>query len=135
LMYISNTESRVIREVATGSVFVLISGRWYTSKSLEQGPWSVVRPDQLPASFKSIPPASALGDIRISVAGTPEAQDAMLDAYVPQTSAIDKKKATFAAKFDGDPQFKKIEGTAVEYAVNTQSQVLRVNNRYYACDQ
>src|SRR5512139_3924018 len=31
LMYVKNTESKVIREVKTGNVFLLISGRWYTS--------------------------------------------------------------------------------------------------------
>lgn len=78
LMYISNTESRVVREVSSGRIFVLISGRWYAAGSTE-GPWEVVRPDQLPAAFKDIPPASAMGDVRISVAGTPEANDAMLE--------------------------------------------------------
>ena len=134
LMYIANTESRVIREVASGRVFVLVSGRWYAAGALD-GPWAVVRPDSLPATFKDIPPASALGDVRVSVAGTPEAQDAMLDAYVPQTTAIERNKAKIEVKYDGDPQFKKIEGTAVEYAVNTQSQVLRISGKYYACDQ
>jgi hypothetical protein len=134
LMYIANTESKVVREVASGKVFVLISGRWYQASKLE-GPWAVVRPDQLPAAFKDIPPASALGDVRVSVAGTPEADDAMLDAQVPQTAAIERSKAKLEVKYDGEPQFKKIEGTSVEYAVNTVSQVLRINGKYYACDQ
>ena len=134
LMYVANTESKVVREVATGKVFVLLSGRWFSAASLE-GPWSVVRPDLLPAAFKNIPPDSPLGDVRVSVAGTPEAEDAMLDAYVPQTTAIDRSKAKLEVKYDGDPQFKQIEGTAVEYAVNTQSQVLRIKGKYYACDQ
>src|SRR4029079_2624527 len=69
------------------------------------------------------------------VAGTPEAEDAMLDAVVPQTTAVDRSKAKLEVKYDGDPQFKKIEGTKVEYAVNTQSQVLRIEGKYYACDQ
>src|SRR5262245_4884800 len=134
LMYIANTESKVVREVKSKNTFVLISGRWYTATSLS-GPWTVVRPDLLPAAFKDIPPASALGDARVSVAGTPEAEDAMLDAQVPQTTAIDRSKGKLEVKYDGEPKFKKIEGTAVEYAVNTPSQVLRINEKYYACDQ
>jgi hypothetical protein len=100
-----------------------------------EGPWAWFVPDQLPAAFKDIPPASALGDVRVSVAGTPEAEDAMLDAYVPQTTAIEKSKVKLEVKYDGEPQFKKINGTVVEYATNTQSQVLRINGKYYACDQ
>ena len=37
--------------------------------------------------------------------------------------------------YDGDPRFTSIPGTSVEYAINTQSQVLRIGGRYYACDK
>src|SRR5580765_3641662 len=84
LMYITNTDSKVVREVATGKVYILISGRWFLAQKEMGGPWKIVRPDQLPAAFKDIPPASSLGATRVSVAGTPEAEDAMLDAAVPQ---------------------------------------------------
>src|SRR6185295_13043852 len=134
LLYIANTENRVVREVKSGKVLVLLSGRWYAADSFD-GPWTVVRPDQLPAAFKNIPPTSAIGDVRISVAGTPEAEDAMLDAQVPQTSAIERDKAKLEVKYDGEPKFKQIENTAVEYAVNTTSQVLRIKGKYYGCDQ
>src|SRR5262249_30802607 len=128
-----NTESKVVREVASAKVFVLVSGRWFTSASLE-GPWTVVRPDQLPAAFKDIPPASALGGVRVSVAGTPEAEEAMMDQFVPQTAAIERSKAKLEVKYDGDPKFKAIEGTKVSYAQNTQTQVLLIDKKYYACD-
>ncbi|MGH3054509.1 MAG: carbohydrate-binding family V/XII, partial [Gaiellaceae bacterium] len=124
LLYITNTESKVVKEVATGNVFVLASGRWFKSKTLE-GPWAVVRPDELPKGFSEIPPASSLGSARVAVAGTPEAEDAMLDAQVPQTAAIERSKAKLEVKYDGDPKFKKIEGTNVEYATNTSEQVLK----------
>lgn len=133
LLYIVNTETPVIREVASGKVFVLISGRWYTAGSLA-GPWENVRPDRVPASFKDLPPASDLGAVRVSVAGTPEANDAMLDAQVPQTAAIDRAKATLEVLYDGAPQFAAIAATGVEYAINTASQVLRIGGKYYACD-
>lgn len=73
--------------------------------------------------------------MRVSVAGTPEAEDAMLDARVPQTAAIERSKAKLEVRYDGEPQFKAIEGTGIEYAVNTSSQVLRIDGRYYACDE
>ena len=133
LLYISNSESSVLREVATGKIFVLISGRWYTAGALA-GPWAFVRPDQTPNSFKDIPPSSDLGAVRVSVAGTPEAEEAMLDAEVPQTAAIDRSTAKLEVQYDGEPQFKSISGTKVEYVLNTSAQVLRVEGKYYACD-
>ena len=134
LMYIANTETPMAREVASGNVFVLISGRWYRAATLA-GPWTVVRPDELPAAFKDIPPASALGAVRVSVAGTPEAEDAMLDAQVPQTAAIERDQAKLEVRYDGEPQFKAIAGMGIEYAVNTSTQVLRIDGKYYACDE
>ncbi len=133
LLYIGNTESTVVREVATGRIFVLISGRWFTARALS-GPWAFVNPDELPASFKDIPPSSELGSARVSVAGTSEADEAMLDAEVPQTAAIDRSTAKLEVQYAGQPQFKSIAGTGVEYATNTSAQVLRIGGKYYACD-
>jgi hypothetical protein len=133
LLYVENTETPVVRDVATNDVYILASGRWFRSRSLD-GPWTFVRPDELPASFSDVPPASDLGGVRVSVAGTPEAEDAMLDSHVPQTAAIQRSEAKLDVSYDGDPQFERIEGTSVDHAVNTGSQVLRIEGRYYACD-
>src|SRR5206468_7834522 len=69
LLYVTNTESDVVREVSTQRLYVLIAGRWYRASS-ERGPWTFVRGDQLPASFKLVPPDSPKGNILASVAGT-----------------------------------------------------------------
>src|SRR5262249_38069994 len=133
LLYAKNSETPVVRDAATNGVYVLLAGRWYRAASAE-GPWAVVRPDELPAAFKDIEPASDLGTPRASVAGTPEADEAALDALVPQTAAIDRKKAKLEVTYDGEPKFKQIENTGVEYALNTSAQVLRIKGKYYACD-
>jgi hypothetical protein len=133
LLYVSNTESPWLRELATGNMYLLLSGRWYRSKSTD-GPWTFVRPDELPASFANIPPTSDIGGLRTSVAGTPEAEDAMRDAAIPQTAAIRWEEATLTVEYDGMPEFKKIDGTDVSYAVNTGAQVLEIDGRYYAVD-
>lgn len=133
LLYVQNTETPVLREVSSGQIYVLASGRWFRAKSLE-GPWTFVRGDKLPSPFRDIPPQSDLGSARVSVAGTEEAEEAVLDAQVPQTAAINRAAAKLDVKYDGDPKFKKIEGTSVEYAINTSAQVLRIKGKYYACD-
>lgn len=63
---------------------MLLSGRWFRA-ARASGPWTFVRADQLPAAFKNVPAASDIGGVRVSVAGTEEAEDAMLDSAIPQT--------------------------------------------------
>ncbi|WP_323815291.1 carbohydrate-binding family V/XII [Cellvibrio sp. NN19] len=133
LLYVENTETPWLRELTTGKMYVLLSGRWYQSGS-EKGPWAFIRPDKLPASFKDIPPDSDIGGLRVSVAGTEEAEDAMLDAQIPQTTAVKRSEAKLEVTYDGSPKFEKIAGTSVSYAVNTGAQVLQIAGRYYAVD-
>jgi len=133
LLYVENTETPIVRDVETNDVFVLLSGRWFRASTLD-GPWTFVRGDRLPAAFSEIPPASDLGGARTSVAGTEEAEEAVLDAYVPRTAAIERSEAKLEVLYDGSPRFEPIKGTELEYAVNTTAQVLKVDDRYYACD-
>lgn len=133
ILYVENTETPWLRQLATGNMYVLLSGRWYRSKSTS-GPWTFVRADELPSSFKDIPPASDIGGLRASVAGTDEAEEAQLDAQIPQTAAIKRSEAKLDVQYDGAPQFEPIPGTQVAHAVNTGAQVLKIGDRYYAVD-
>jgi hypothetical protein len=47
----SNSESDVFRTVADKQYFLVLSGRWYRSGSLD-GPWNFVEPSSLPGSFR-----------------------------------------------------------------------------------
>jgi hypothetical protein len=133
LLYVENTETPWIRETEGTDNYLLIAGRWFKSAA-QAGPWSSVRPDSLPASFKDIPPDSPIGGVRSSIALTVEAQDAVLDLQIPQTTVVVRSQATFTAKYDGQPKFQTIPGTLVAYATNTVSSVLFVGGAYYACD-
>ena len=133
LLYVSNTETAWIREVSSGDMYLLLSGRWFQAKK-EAGPWAFVRADKLPASFNDIPPESDIGGLRVSVAGTTEADQAMLDAQIPQTAAIKRSEAKLIVEYDGEPKFDAIPGTKVAYAVNTATQVLKINGEFYAVD-
>ncbi|MGI9627928.1 MAG: carbohydrate-binding family V/XII [Longimicrobiales bacterium] len=134
LLYVSNSESDVLLEVETQDYFIVLSGRWYTASALA-GPWSHVAPADLPSAMAEIPPESDMGHMLLSVPGTPEAQEAVLDHQIPQTSAINRSEATLEVTYDGDPLFERIEETGVEYAKNTSFSVLRVDGEYYACDK
>ncbi|MCJ7591881.1 MAG: carbohydrate-binding family V/XII [Woeseiaceae bacterium] len=133
ILYVQNTETPWLRELSTGNMYILLSGRWFRSKN-ESGPWTFVRADELPDSFKNIPPDSDIGGLRASVAGTEEAQDAIYDAQIPQTAAIKRSDANLTVEYDGSPKFEAISGTKVSYAVNTAAQVLLVEGQYYAVD-
>ena len=134
LLYLSNTASDVLMDVSSQQYYVLLSGRWFRAETMK-GPWQYVRADNLPDSFAKIPSGSAKGDVLASVAGTPEAEEAVEDAQVPQTAAVKRDEAHLEVEYDGEPQFKNINGTGVAYALNTTTQVLKIDRRYYAVDQ
>jgi hypothetical protein len=133
LLFVENTETPWLRDLSDQQMYVLLSGRWYRSKS-QGGPWSFVRADQLPAAFRQIAPGSEVGGLRASVAGTEEAENAVRDAAIPQTAVIKRQEAQLTVQYDGAPKFVPIAGTSVAYAVNTAAQVLQIDARYYAVD-
>jgi len=135
LLYIDNTENDVFANEAQGQYYVLLSGRWFGSKSLD-GPWSYAG-NNLPADFAKIPKDSPRASVLASVPGTQEAKDAVMLAQVPTTAIVNKADAEAKAKvvYDGTPQFKPIEGTKMQYASNTQEKVIRVGDMYYLCFQ
>jgi hypothetical protein len=134
LLYASNTPGRLFLEIETQRYFVLLSGRWYSSLSLD-GRWTYIASDKLPADFKRIPPGSPCDDVLASVAGTIPAREAVCDAQIPQMAEVDRSEATTEVEYDGDPQFEPVENTGMEYAVNASTAVIQVNGRYYDCDR
>ena len=134
LLYTNNTPAKLFLEIAKQEYYLLVSGRWYTSKALK-GSWTYVASDKLPADFAAIPPGSERDDVLANVAGTIPAKEAALDAQIPQTAQVDRQQATTSIQYDGDPQFQPIETTDMEYAVNTSTPVIRALGRYYSCDK
>jgi hypothetical protein len=132
LLIIKNTESDILRENTTQRIFVLLSGRWFASKSTN-GPWDFVPSDALPESFSEIDPDSDYGYLLTWVAGSELAEETSLDSYVPQTAAI-KRSATIEVTYDGEPKFEPIEETSLFYAVNTESQVIQAGSKYYCAE-
>jgi hypothetical protein len=132
LLYMSNTESDVFMEIATQQYYVLLAGRWYRASSLD-GPWAYVPSDKLPVAFAKIPLSSPRANVLVHVAGTEEAKEAVLNASVPQTTAVKPGQVDMKVAYDGEPKFKKIEGTEMTYAENTADAVIQVKKKYYCC--
>jgi hypothetical protein len=134
LQYMSNTDKDVFLVPSTQTYYVLLSGRWYSSGSLN-GPWTYLRSDQLPASFSSIPSTSREARVLACVAGTPEARDAIADANIPQTARIKRNAAGPKVTYDGDPQWQHVDNTNIDYVLNSPYQVMRDGDTYYCCYQ
>src|SRR5580658_1690749 len=132
LLYVTNTEDNIFLDVSTQNYYVLLSGRWYQGKSF-QGPWTWVSGTQLPKEFAKIPPDSPKGSVLASVPGTEQAREAVIANQIPQTAAVRRTEAKFEVRYDGEPQFRAIEGTSMEYAVNTSSDVIHAGASYYGC--
>jgi len=134
LLYVPNSQSDILMDIGSQQYYIVPSGRWYRAATLD-GPWSYVASDSLPATFQDIPPESEQGALRPFIAGTDEAQDAVMDNYIPQTAAIIRSEASLEVQYDGAPQFSPIEDTGMTYAINTAASVIMAEGRYYACDE
>jgi len=136
LSYASNTDSAVFKYARTGAFYFLASGRWFTTTTPVLGGWTFAT-YSLPPDFAQIPPSSPAGKVLASVPGTPEAEDAVLIAQIPTTATVNAAQAATEAKvsYAGAPQFQPIEGTSMQYAVNTPNKVIEVGSEYYMCYQ
>ena len=134
ILYVSNSDDNILLDVNTQQYYALLSGRWYAAPKL-QGPWAFVPPDQLPGEFATIPVGSPKDNVLASIAGTPQATDAVHDAMLPQTATVDRSSTTTSVQYDGDPEWDKIDNTDdLYYSPNASESVLRQGNRYYAVD-
>jgi len=133
--YVTNTTANIFRDPATADYYILIAGRWFRSKSLESGPWEFANAKELPNGFGKIPEDSPKAGVLASIPGTTPAQEALIANAIPQTATITRSEAHLKVEYDGDPQFKDIEGTQLQYAVNTSAPVIRVSDKnYYALE-
>jgi hypothetical protein len=132
LLYVSNSDQLLFLTLDTKEFYVALSGRWYRSAVLT-GPWDAVPADRLPPAFARITPGSPKSEALTYVAGTVEAQDAVLQAKIPQITAVERGPAAIDVKYDGAPQFRPVENIGVQYATNTADAVFRVGGQYYLC--
>ncbi len=132
----SNSDNDIFMDENSQQYFVLISGRWFQTKNLNSDNWTYTAADQLPADFAKIPPGSPKDNVLASVAGTDAARDAVMDAEIPQTAKVDRNTTTTNVTYDGRPKFTDVDGTNLQYAVNTSSTVLRNggDGRFYVVD-
>jgi hypothetical protein len=130
LKYAVNTTSHLFQE-SGGHLYYLVSGRWFSAPGLD-GPW-VFATGSLPPDFALIPPKGPKGAVLASVPGTPQAQDALIQAQIPQQGTLNRSTAKVEVVYAGEPKFDPIVGTEMFYAANTSFNVIRVGGAYYTC--
>lgn len=130
LSFVANTSSDIVFNHADALYYVLMSGRWFSAASLA-GPWAATR---APAEFQNIPADHPRGHVRAAVAGTPEAIRAVTEAQLPETAAVSRDTEPTPVFYAGDaPEFEQIDDLDVYRLVNTTSDVFRVGDLYYLC--
>ncbi|BCH31055.1 hypothetical protein MesoLjLc_29850 [Mesorhizobium sp. L-8-10] len=130
LEWASNSHSDVFFRKADAKWYILLSGRWFSSASLD-GPWVFATPD-LPQDFQNIPQDAPYYTVRSSVPGTSESAEARLKASIPEMARVSTDGSVKVdVAYSGDPKFEPIEGTSLQYAVNTNEEVIQVGNKYY----
>jgi hypothetical protein len=133
LLYVENSGNDIFMNNFDQMFFVLVAGRWFTSSSLQNGSWAYVPGGDLPSDFAEIPPYSPKASVLVSVAGTPQAKEALIANQIPQTATISRTAAKLDVTYYGIPSLQSIEGTNLLYAANTDVPVIYVpGGSFYA---
>lgn len=135
LLYVINSPQIILFDLESQQHYALISGRWFRSPRLDLPGWTHVPATQLPADFAMIPGDHPIAGTRAAVAGTPEAREAVIANAVPEVAGIDRASASLEVPYDGPASFRPVEGTALQYAVNSPTPVIRASeNTFFALD-
>lgn len=135
LLFVANTTGNVFRHMTEQKVYVLVTGRWFRAPGFA-GPWEFVAGKSLPQDFAAIPDTSPKENVKASVPGTRQAQEALVSNGIPQTAKVDRKSAKLEPVYDGTPQLKAIEGTPLQYVANSATPVIMVDAKsWYAVDK
>lgn len=134
LLYVSNSLNHIFKDINSQKTYVLLAGRWYSGATIS-GPWEFIEADKLPEDFAKIPEGSDKDEVLASVAGTDAAEEAKIDAEIPQTAKVDRATATVTVTYDGNPKFKTIENTSLELAENSNVTVMKdASGSYFALE-
>ncbi|HXX29871.1 MAG TPA: hypothetical protein VEJ89_04070, partial [Myxococcaceae bacterium] len=132
LLYVSNTNGNVFQDMVNQQFYVLVTGRWFQAAQLG-GPWSFIPGTSLPVDFTLIPDTSPKENVKASIPGTPQAQEAAIAAQIPQMATIYRAKVSFQPVVNGAPVLQPIPGTPLSYVFNSPDAIIQVApNQWYA---
>jgi hypothetical protein len=132
ILEVTNSDADLFVYTPEQAYYVLLSGRWFRARSLP-GPWEFVASGSLPRDFARIPESHPKGAVLASIAGTPQAKQAVIANDIPQTATISRSEAKLTVRYDGPPKLEPIAETPLQYVVNASLPVIRVDaSSYYA---
>ena len=131
LLYVQNTDTNLFRDLANNSLYVLISD---AGSPHRRSPFLQFVPGtSLPPDFKKIPDNSPKAVVKVSVPGTPQAQEAVIANSIPHTAWVSRTTAT-TIPIDGPPKIAPIAGTPLSYVANSEAPIVKVDEKtWYAC--
>jgi hypothetical protein len=133
LLYAVNTSANVFKLLTDQQLYVLISGRWYRAPALN-GPWTFVPGNQLPHDFADIPDTNPKENVKAAVPGTSQAEEALIANRIPQSTAVARTNQMQNPQVDGPAQLAPIEGTPLQYVVNSATPIIEVAPQsWYSC--
>jgi hypothetical protein len=133
LLYAANTTGNVFKSLNDQQTYVLLSGRWFRSPSLD-GPWQFVPADRLPKDFAEIPDNSPKENVKASVPGTQQAAEALIANSIPESTAVPRSTQMQNPQIDGPPRLQPIAGTPLSYVENSGTPIIKVDEHsWYAC--
>ena len=127
LLYVKNTTADVFKLLTDQSSYVLLGGRWFRAKSFD-GPWEFVPAKSLPKDFAHIPDSSPKENVKASISGTRQAQEALIADQIPTTARVERKTASFTPQTDGEPTLAPISGTCDRVGVDVRRHVRGVDD-------
>ena len=133
LLYAANTTANVFKLLTDQQTYVLISGRWFHADSFN-GPWHYVPAYQLAADFKNIPDDSPKENVKASIPGTQQANEALVANSIPESTKVPRNTEMQNPQIDGAPKLEPVKGTPLQYVVNSATPIIEVDeNSWYAC--
>ncbi len=126
LLYVKNTTANVVKDLNDQQTYVLVTGRWFSASGF-WGPWQYVPGSSLPSAFAQIPDDSPKENMKASIPGTPQAQEAAIAAEIPQMATVNRASTTFTANISGPPELKPIPDTQLSYVFNSGDPIIQVS--------
>ena len=131
--WVTNARATVLRTVAPDAWWVLAAGRWFSAPALE-GPWARVAADAVPPAFAKLPGGRRFDAAKASVAGTPEAAQALVAAQEARSIRVSRATARCGVAWNGEPRWQPIDGTLLRGSANASQPVIECDRAYWCCD-
>jgi hypothetical protein len=126
LLYVKNTSADIVKDLKDQKIYILVTGRWFSAPNFAST-WQYVPGASLPPDFAKIPDDSPKENMKASIPGTAQAQEAIIAAEIPQMATVNRANTHFTPVISGAPILKPIPGTSLSYVFNSSDPIIQVS--------